>query len=204
MLTRALPLAAPLVLLTACTTAIDAGPSAVATTAPAWTVHGSASPPSTSAEGTFLPYHPGAAAITYDPAVVPAGATAGLTITDLPYGTEVRMTATGLVPHRAYGAHLHTMPCTAIPDAAGPHYQNHQDPTQPSVNPVYANPKNEIWLDFTADATGAGTAVSTHGWDFDPTRPPRALILHAEQTHTTAGEAGKAGERAACLTLPAH
>jgi Cu-Zn family superoxide dismutase len=60
-----------------------------------------------------------------------------------------------------------------------------------------------VWLDFTADATGAGSAVSAHGWDFDPAEPPRSLILHAEHTKTGPGEAGKAGGRAACLTLPA-
>src|SRR3954470_15672129 len=110
----ALALTAPLALLTACTNAIDARPSAATTTASAWTIYRSASPsptpsteypPTTSAFGTYLPYRPGTAAITYDPAVVPPGATARLTITNLPYGTEVRLTATGLVPHRAYGAH---------------------------------------------------------------------------------------------------
>ncbi len=96
------------------------------------------------------------------------------------------------------------MPCTGVPDEAGPHYQNHQDPTTPSTNPVYANPENEIWLDFTADAEGAATSTVTHGWAFSPTRPPRSLVLHAEHTHTAAGEAGTAGARVACLTLPAR
>ncbi|GIE97050.1 superoxide dismutase family protein [Paractinoplanes rishiriensis] len=209
---RALALAAPLVLLAGCTNAIESGaPSALVTNASAWTIYRSASPsptpsaeipPSTVASGTFLPYRPGAPAITYDPAVVPPGATATLTITDLPYGTEVRLQAGGLIPSRAYGAHLHTKPCTGIPDEAGPHYQHHQDPKPPSVNPIYANPKNEVWLDFTADGTGVGAALSMHGWDFPPSNPPRALILHAEQTQTGPGEAGKAGSRAACLTLP--
>jgi Cu-Zn family superoxide dismutase len=200
MMTRALALAMPLALLTACTNAVA---TASTRTAPS----PAESAPTTAAEGTFLPYRAGATAITYDPAVVPAGATARLTITRLPYGTDVRLAVSGLVPSRAYGAHLHTQPCTAIPDEAGPHYQNHHDPaavaSPPSVNPVYANPRNEIWLDFTADATGAATTGSSHGWQFDPAAPPRSLVLHAEQTHTAPGEAGKAGPRAACLTLPA-
>jgi Cu-Zn family superoxide dismutase len=209
---RTLALVLPLTALTACTNAIEVSPRSSATaTASAWTIYSSASPPpassatlapSTEAAGTFLPYRPGSAAITYDPAVVPPGATAKLTITKTGYGTEVRLTATGLIPHRAYGAHLHTNPCTAIPDEAGPHYQNHRDPVTPSVNPVYANPQNEVWLDFTADTTGAGVSTSAHGWDFDPKSPPRSLVLHAEPTRTAPGEAGKAGPRAACLTLP--
>jgi Cu-Zn family superoxide dismutase len=209
---RALALTAPLVLLTGCPGAIETEvPSALVTNASAWTVHGPASPspapatefpPGTVASGTFLPYRPGSPAITYDPAVVPPGATAELTITDLPYGTEVRLRAEGLIPSRAYGAHLHTRPCTGVPDEAGPHYQHHQDPKPPSVNPVYANPKNEVWLDFTADGKGVGAALSVHGWDFAPSTPPRSLILHAEHTRTEPGEAGKAGSRAACLTLP--
>jgi superoxide dismutase, Cu-Zn family len=215
MLLRVLALATPLALLTGCTNAIDARPAAVATTPSAWTVYGSPSPePSPSAEfapdtvtkGTFRPYRPGATAISYDPEVVPPGAKARLAIADLPYGTSVRLTVEGLLPSRAYGAHLHTKPCTAIPDEAGPHYQHHPDPaavaSPPSVNPVYANPRNEVWLDFTTDATGAGSARSDHGWDFDPAAPPRSLVLHAEHTMTGPGEAGKAGARAACLTLP--
>jgi Cu-Zn family superoxide dismutase len=95
------------------------------------------------------------------------------------------------------------MPCTADPEEAGPHYQNHQDPVVPSTNPIYANPDNEIWLDFTADASGNATSIASHGWDFSPARAPRSLVLHAEHTHTAAGEAGKAGARVACLTLPA-
>ena len=206
-------LALPLTLLAGCTNAIDIGPVASAATTPSsWTLHSSASPalspspeipPDTTATGTFLLYRPGSTAITYDPAVVPPGASATLTITRTGYGTQIRLLATGLIPHRMYGAHLHTSPCAADPDAAGPHYQNHKDPVSPSVNPVYANPENEVWLDFTADAAGAATSASTHGWDFDAQSPPRALVLHADHTKTGPGEAGKAGARVACLTLPA-
>jgi superoxide dismutase, Cu-Zn family len=209
MMTRALALAAPLALLTACTTAMQVQPEPTPSSVlgAAASEPSAESAPNTVAEGTFLPFQPGATAITYNPAVVPPGAKARLTITDLAYGTQVRLTVSGLVPSRAYGAHLHTKPCTGIPDEAGPHYQHHHDPaavaSPPSVNPVYANPKNEIWLDFTASPTGAATAEVTHGWDFDPTAPPRSLILHAEHTRTAPGEAGKAGDRAACLTLPA-
>ena len=212
MLIRTLSLAVPLSLLTGCANSLDIRPIASGTAASAWTIYQSASPADASSEttapyltasGTFLPFRPGSTALTYNPAVVPAGATVALTITKSGYGTEVRLTAGGLIPGRAYGAHLHTNLCTAVPDEAGPHYQNHQDPVTPSVNPVYANPQNEIWLDFTTSAAGDASSAVTHGWNFDPQAPPRSLVLHESHTMTAPGEAGKAGAREACLTLPA-
>ena len=188
-------------MITGCTSTLDATPPK---TPPAPSANAAATDPRGTTEGTFRPWRTAAQAVTYDQAVVPAGATATLTITRTGYGTTVRLTTAGLIPARAYGAHLHTAPCTGVPDKAGPHYQNHPDPVSPtSGNPVYANPGNEIWLDFTTDPKGAATATAAHGWNFDSARPPRSLILHAEHTHTTPGEAGKAGPRAACLTLPA-
>jgi superoxide dismutase, Cu-Zn family len=151
--------------------------------------------------GTFLPYRPGATAITYDPAVVPPGARARVAITRTPFGLIVRLTVAGMVPRRAYGAHLHTQPCTAVPDQAGPHYQHQLDPHTPSVDPSYANPANEVWLDFTADGSGAANAVSQENWTFDPKNPPRSLVIHAETTRTGTGMAGTAGARGACLSL---
>ena len=150
--------------------------------------------------GTFVPYTPGAAAVTYDPAVVPPGATARVGVAPAADGVTVRLTATGLVPRRAYGAHLHTRPCAAAPDAAGPHYQHRRDPKTPSVDPAYANPRNEVWLDFTADVGGAAGVTAAHP-AFDGGTPPRSMVLHATLTRTAAGEAGTAGPRVACLTL---
>jgi Cu-Zn family superoxide dismutase len=156
--------------------------------------------------GTFLPYTPGAAAVTYDPAVVPPGATAQVRIASATSGITVRLTAAGMVPRRAYGAHLHRRPCSAAPDAAGPHYQHRPDPkaaaSPPSVDAEYANPRNEVWLDFTADTAGAATVTAAHP-AFDRATPPRSLVLHASLTRTANGEAGTAGPRVACLTLTA-
>jgi Cu-Zn family superoxide dismutase len=151
--------------------------------------------------GTFLPYPDGIRAVTYDPKVVPPGATAQVTIARTAQGTTVRLRARGLVPRRSYGAHLHTRPCTAAPDEAGPHYQHNPDPEPPSVDPAYANPRNEVWLDFTADTHGGGSAASALGWTFDEVEPPRSMVVHAGLTRTGAGEAGTAGPRVACLTL---
>lgn len=140
---------------------------------------------------------------TYDPQVVPRDAQAEVTVTQAPTGVTVRLSATGLVANRTYGAHLHTKPCAPAPDAAGPHYQHRADPSKPSVDPGYANPANEVWLDLTTDAQGAGSSTSTQTWMFDELTPPRSLVLHASATKTAAGVAGTAGDRVACLTLPA-
>jgi Cu-Zn family superoxide dismutase len=161
-----------------------------------------ASAPPNAVRGTFLPYTAGATAITYDPAVVPAGAVATLTLDRRPDGLGVRLAVSGMVPRRSYGAHLHTASCTAIPDQAGPHYQHVHDPRAPSVDPHYANPDNEVWLDFTADDRGAAVVTAVQRWAVDPARPPRSLMVHAGTTRTEAGMAGTAGPRVACLSLP--
>jgi Cu-Zn family superoxide dismutase len=201
----------PLVVLTGCAdplaTAPSAGPSS-AVAAPSAGATGLLGTddivvpevPDGTTTGTFVPYTPGATAITYDPAVVPPGATARVALAPAAAGVTVRLAATGLVPRRAYGAHLHTRPCHAAPDAAGPHYQHRRDPETPSVDPAYANPRNEVWLDFTADAGGAAGVTEVHP-AFDGGTPPRSLVLHATLTRTAAGQAGTAGPRVACLTL---
>jgi len=166
-------------------------------------VTGGAPLATTTTSGTFLPAPAGTRAITYDPAVVPPGAKAEVTTEITTQGVRVRLAVTGMVPRRAYGAHLHTMSCTSVPDDAGPHYQHELDPSKPSVNPVYANPRNEVWLDFTADTTGAATVATRQDWTFEQVRPPRSLVVHAERTRTATDQAGTAGPRVACLTLPA-
>jgi Cu-Zn family superoxide dismutase len=183
----------------------SAGPDATATAAstlPATATVGAAEP----GGEVFLPYKPGVQAVTYEPAVVPAGATAKVTVTKVGAGVKVRLAVTGMVPRRAYGAHLHTDPCDGTPAHAGPHYQNMPDPkavaSPPSVDPRFANRRNEVWLDFTADARGTATVTATQTWPFDEINPPRSLIVHAEQTSTAKGKAGTAGPRAACVTLP--
>jgi Cu-Zn family superoxide dismutase len=155
--------------------------------------------------GTFAPYTSGATAVSYDPALVPAGATATVTVTPAAAETQVRLAVTGLRPDRAYGAHLHQNPCGDKGSAAGPHYQHQPDPaasaSPPSVDPKYANPENEIWLDFTTDANGVATSTAKQAWTF-AARRPGSLVIHAETTQTAPGHAGDAGARVACLSLP--
>ncbi|MEU8659668.1 superoxide dismutase family protein [Actinoplanes philippinensis] len=161
--------------------------------------------PAPVSEGTFKTWRDGARAVTYDTAVVVSGARATVKIFQNHQGVRVNLLATGLTPGRSYGAHLHTSACGQDPAAAGPHYQHRPDPAagpgRPSTDPAYANPRNEIWLDFTADRNGVGRAVSAQDWVFADDRQPRSLVLHAEHTHTAAGVAGTAGARLACLTL---
>jgi Cu-Zn family superoxide dismutase len=154
--------------------------------------------------GTFAPYAPGAMAVSYDSALVPAGATATVTITQAAAGTQIQLAVTGLRPDRAYGAHLHQNPCGADGSAAGQHYQHQPDPaasaSPPSVDPAYANPENEVWLDFTTDASGAATSTAKQPWNFGPSRPG-SLVIHADKTKSAPGHAGDAGARVACLSL---
>lgn len=151
---------------------------------------------------------PTATAVTYNPDLAPTGAvvTAALTVTRLPDGsTRALLTVIGLLPHRGYAAHAHTNACGVTGADAGPHFQHHRDPAatpqQPSVDPRYANPSNEVWLDVRTNASGAGTSRATVPFTFTD-RVPGSIVIHeAMQTATGQGEAGKAGARIACLTL---
>lgn len=140
-------------------------------------------------------------AVTYDEALVPAGARAGVTSVGDAESTTVMLEVSGLRPDRQYGSHTHTMPCGADGMAAGPHFQHEQDPVSPSVDPAFANAGNEIWLDFKTDASGASTATSTVLWTFTDDRRAKSVIIHSMQTATEPGKAGTAGDRIACITF---
>jgi superoxide dismutase, Cu-Zn family len=149
----------------------------------------------------FEAFGPGVEAVTYNPKLVPVGSQATVLSTARPDGrTSVMLTVRGLVPNRAYGAHVHQKHCGPKGDDAGPHFQHVADPVQPSVNPAYANPRNEIWLDFTTDKDGNASATSTVAWRFSRTLPG-SVILHSEHTHTEPGRAGTAGDRLACVNV---
>ena len=150
--------------------------------------------------GTFEPYKQGATAITYKPDQVPPGSTAKITSTRLPNGqTQVAVALTGLQPNREHGAHVHTKPCGPTGEDAGPHFQQNADPVKPSVDPAYANPQNEVWLDFHTDAQGNGGATATGNWQLDR-GDAQSFVIHETHTHTEPGKAGTAGGRLACLT----
>jgi superoxide dismutase, Cu-Zn family len=140
------------------------------------------------------------AATSYDKTLVPGGAK--VVVAEYVYdgSTTVTLNVRGLVPNRAYGAHAHTMPCGPKGDDAGPHFQHQPDPVTPSVDPRYANPQNEIWLDFKTDAQGNATTATTVPWVFGDRRAA-SVIIHAEPTQTATGKAGTAGARLACLSF---
>lgn len=149
-------------------------------------------------QATFGSSGSGQAAVTYDRTLVPEGSMAGvLSVTRPQHGTVTRLGVRGLVPNRAYGAHVHTRPCGQAGEDAGPHYQHVRGP---SGDPAYANPDNEIWLDFTTNAAGTGFAVSRVDWTFGE-REPGSVVIHDHHTATAPGEAGSAGSRLACVTL---
>ncbi|GAA1318651.1 hypothetical protein GCM10009610_44900 [Pseudonocardia xinjiangensis] len=152
------------------------------------------------ASGTFSA--PPGLAVTYDQALVPVGATAAVNTTEDDGKTSVSLDVTGLQPNRRYGVHAHTMACGATGADAGPHFQLRPDPVTPSVDPAYANPQNEIWLDLTTDAQGAGESTSTVDWEIPADRRPASVVIHSLPTSTEPGKAGMAGDRAACITVP--
>lgn len=142
------------------------------------------------------------AGITYDTALVPTGATAVVSTSTTGGRTQVRLSVKKLRPDHKFGAHVHTRPCGAKPADAGPHYQNRKDPVSPSVDPAFANPENEVWLDFVTDAKGNGDAVAVLDWTFRP-GGAHSVVIHAQPTSTHAGHAGTAGERLACIAVAA-
>ncbi|WP_300012157.1 superoxide dismutase [Pseudonocardia sp.] len=177
--------------LTACGGAAASSPAATPSSTPDRSVQ----------VGATFGTDPGDVAITYDPALVPVGARAAVSSETGDDGTVVMLAVRGLQPDRRYGAHAHVEACGDTGDAAGPHFQNEVDPVQPSVDPAYANPQNEIWLDLTTDSAGAGNATADVEWGFDRDRRAKSVIIHEMGTATAPGEAGKAGARPACINV---
>ncbi len=158
-------------------------------------------------QGALTEPTPDSNAVTYNPALAPAGARLAVEMIPSGTSTNVELTVNGLQPNRGYAVHAHTNACSDNPDFVGLHYQNRIDPAatplQPSTDPEYANPNNEIWLDVRTDAAGSGITRVTVPFVFTD-RGPRSVVVHeAEQTATGPGEAGESGEPVACLTLAA-
>jgi Cu-Zn family superoxide dismutase len=154
-------------------------------------------------EQVLSPY---AAAAGGDPSLVPAGATARVQAVYNAAGDSiVTLHVTGLLPDRTYGAHAHLKPCGLTGAAAGPHYQFAVDPAPgTSVDPKFANPRNEIWLDVHTDENGDGAAQTRVPWQFAPDRRPGSVMIHASRTATGVrgdGVAGAAGTRLACVDV---
>lgn len=116
-------------------------------------------------------------------------------------GTRIELRVRDLAADRVYGAHVHTKPCGKLPADAGPHYQDQLDPTQPSVNPEFANPDNEVWLDLTTNEDGSARSIAIVDWRFRE-GGARSVVLHEMATSTHEGHAGTAGARLACVNVP--
>ena len=159
-------------------------------------------------EEPLVPY---ASAAGGKPELVPGGASARVQAVYHAAGDSIiTLHVTGLLPNRTYGAHAHVNSCGVDGNAAGPHYQLTPDPVTPSVDPRFANPANEIWLDVTTNAAGNGASLAQQAWQFPPGKAPRSVIIHEKRTGLGApdpltGEikepAGTAGARLACVDV---
>lgn len=145
---------------------------------------------------------PYAQAVTYDTDLVPVAARVQVK-EELRRsgGTRIELRVRDLGENRVYGAHVHTKPCGKLPADAGPHYQDTPDPVQPSVDPEFANPRNEVWLDLTTNKDGSARSIATVDWRFRE-GGARSVVLHEMATSTHEGHAGTAGARLACVNVP--
>ena len=75
-------------------------------------------------------------------------------------------------------------------------------PGKPSTDPAFANPQNEIWLDLRTDGDGDGESRAEVPFAFTDRAPASIVIHEAETTGTAPGQAGSAGARLACVTVP--
>ncbi|MEV3853248.1 superoxide dismutase family protein [Streptomyces sp. NPDC050095] len=128
-------------------------------------------------------------AITYDMKLVPAAASIAVAQRGDESGMKVELDVEGLAPGHAFGAHVHQKPCGVDPAAAGGHYQHVADPKRETEG----NAANEVWLDFTTDAAGKGTATVRKSWGLRRGEAG-SVVIHDVP--------GGAGTRVACFTVP--
>jgi Cu-Zn family superoxide dismutase len=97
--------------------------------------------------------------------------------------TTVSLKATGLEPKTGYEAHLHTQGCDQS-DPGGPHFK---------FDPAGGDePPNEIHLEFSTNAAGAGDATAASKREV-PVGEAGSVVLHeAGEDHMTAGAATSA------------
>lgn len=143
-------------------------------------------------------------AFTYDQKLAPVGSELAIEVESTEDASTFVLEVSGLRPNRGYAAHAHTDKCGPDGDAAGPHFQHKAAPeTGSDTDPKYVNPKNEIWLDLETDAEGNGSATANLPFEITDWARPKSVVVHAdEKTSTAPGEAGVAGDRVACLSLP--
>ncbi|HEU0127240.1 MAG TPA: superoxide dismutase [Pseudonocardiaceae bacterium] len=155
---------------------------------------------------TFAAPKPGAEAVTYNPALVPEGASILASIMPAGRGytqTRANLSVAGLLPNHAYVLRAHTQACGATAEEAGPPYQDRIDPAATpqanSTNPEYANPRNEIWLDVRTDTDGSASSGASVPFTFTDRAPASVVVYDAPAT--APGQAGPLGAPVACLNL---
>lgn len=100
-------------------------------------------------------------------------------------GLTIKLAVTGAAPNRMYGAHVHVLDCAA---GAGGHYRNNPE--------AGATASNEVWLDFTTNSTGAGSASTTTAWPI-ATGQANSVVIHDHMTESS----GAAGPKLTCVTV---
>jgi Cu-Zn family superoxide dismutase len=109
---------------------------------------------------------------------------------------RIELNVAGFPATRPFGSHLHKLACDDDLKAGG-HYQNMPVPMGGStMDPVYANNKNEAWLDFTTDAAGNGQTILTVDW-IPRSGEAKAIIFH----DMPSGIGGASGPKLACLPI---
>lgn len=137
-------------------------------------------------------------AVTFDSMVVPVGSRVTVTQRVGNDGTRVQLQVHGVEAGRTFGAHVHRKPCGSMAYESGTHYQHQVDSKQPSTDPAYANPRNEVWLDFATDGNGDGSAGSAVVWRFREGEA-RSVVIHERAIGT---RPGTAGAPLACVNVP--
>ena len=133
--------------------------TAAALAAAALTVAPAAAAPSTQvwADGTFSAAGP---VFTYAPALVPAGAQVRVHAIYPGNGSTVAtLHVKGLAPDTTYAVHAHVGPCSTSPSTSLGHYQHHA-----GTGPDFVNDHNELWLGFTTNDAGNGSAQTVVDW----------------------------------------
>jgi Cu-Zn family superoxide dismutase len=107
---------------------------------------------------------------------------------------RLELNVSGLLPMRAYGAHLHKLACDDT--MAGGHYQHNPAPAGMANDPAFGNATNEAWLDFTTDAMGKASATAMVDW-VPTAAAAKSIVVHFMAT----GSGGMAGAKLACLPM---
>lgn len=122
------------------------------------------------------------------------GATAKVhAVEDASGRTIITVHVQGLPANRAFGSHVHNLACNDT--KAGGHYQN-----VAGTGAAFANPANEVWLDFETNEAGNATAKATVDWTFRP-GGANAVVIHDHLTGHEDPTAGVAGSKLACLDV---